>query len=252
MNVFNKDEYMSKSILHEGLREGDLADLVLPLISVDEYCSKVDPSECIVFGFYVHDEDAAKDLNRFLQKSSVPIMDTEVSPAPDQHGFYMIFVEMMDNSRLEENVMSLLAEIKTLVDIEDWQMQVRKTDGIVPFSEDNLKQCLRHSKKEDTSEDVLEFFRPSMLLNASIEGGKVLVLEGGGERHVYRIREFGRFETILKNQGLTEAPITFNIRTIAKMNRIRRALGEDWEAMAIGKLVLIHNLSDPRGILLSP
>lgn len=92
------------SKLTEGMRRGDLADLVLPLISVDEYDSKVDEKEAIVFGFYVHDRGAADDLNRFLQKSAVPLLDTEVSPAPDQHGFYMVFIEFLDNDRLPQNV----------------------------------------------------------------------------------------------------------------------------------------------------
>ena len=137
----------TKSVLREGMREGDLADLVIPLIDVDNYISKVDPDECIVFGFYVHDKSAAEDLNRFLQKSSTPILDTEISPAPDQHGYYLVFVEFMNNDRLAENVTSILAEIKTLVDIDEWQMRVRKTDGLVPFSEDNLKDCLKHAER---------------------------------------------------------------------------------------------------------
>lgn len=241
----------SKTILREGLRKGDLADLVLPLISVDEYVSKVDPSECIVLGFYVHDEDAAKDLNRFLQKSAVSIMDTEVSPAPDQHGYFMVFVELIDNDRMPENVVSILAEIKPLVAIEEWQMRVRKTDGLVPFSEDNLKDCLKNGKKNDNTEDILEFLRPSTLTKALVEEGGILVLEGSNDRHVYKIKAFGHINTVLSNQGLTEAPITFNIRTIAKMNRIRRSLGENWEVVAVGKFIMLHNSTDPRGILLS-
>ena len=134
----------TKPKLNEGLRDGDLADLVLPLISVDEYVSEIAGSgECIVFGFYVHDEDAANDLNGFLQKSATPILDTKVSPAPDQHGYFMVFIELMNNSRLAEIMTSILAEVKGLVAIDDWQMRVRNTEGLVPFSEDNLTDALK-------------------------------------------------------------------------------------------------------------
>src|ERR1700722_8534394 len=112
MKVFIKDECVSQAILREGMRKGDLTDLVLPLISCDEYVSQLDQSECIVFGFYVHDEDAANDLNRYLQKSAMPILDTKVSPAPDQHGYFMVFVELMNNSRLPEIMKSILADIE--------------------------------------------------------------------------------------------------------------------------------------------
>ena len=148
---------MKSKIIREGLRSGDLADLVLPLISVDEWVSKVDPEECIVIGFYVHDEDAANDLNRFLQKSAVNLMDTEVSPAPDQHGYYMIFVELMNNTQLAENVNNILADIKELVDIDHWNMRIRNIDGLQPFSEDNIKKFIKEIDKKTKKNDVLEF-----------------------------------------------------------------------------------------------
>src|ERR1700733_10450117 len=98
---------MRKPELLEGMREGDLADLVLPMISVDEYSSKIDNDQAIVVGFYVHEEMAARDLNRFLQKSAVPLLGTDVSPAPDSHGYFMVFCEMMDNDRLAQNVQAI-------------------------------------------------------------------------------------------------------------------------------------------------
>lgn len=240
---------MSNTILQEGMREGDLADLVLPLISVDEYVSKVDPDECIVFGFYVHDQDAADDLNRFLQKSSTPILDTEISPAPDQHGYYMVFMEIMDNDRLPENITSVLAEIKTLVDIDEWQMRVRKSNGLIPFSEDNIKDCLARTKRSEKNEDVLEFFRPSLLSDALFEGD-VLILRAGAERFAHRFVAFDRLTKLMLDANLGESPVALNLRTVAKMNRIQRCLGESWDVSNLGRYILIQSSSDSRGLLL--
>jgi len=78
----------TKAPLREGLREGDLADLVLPMISVDEYESRIDKSQAIVIGFYVQDENAANDLNRFVQKSALPLLGTEVSRARSARVFH--------------------------------------------------------------------------------------------------------------------------------------------------------------------
>ena len=99
--------------INEGMRAGDLADLVLPMISVDEYESKIDDSS-IVIGFYIHDQDAASDLNRFLQKSPIQIIDTEISPAPDQHGYYIVFVELINDRRIAKNIADILAEVSFL------------------------------------------------------------------------------------------------------------------------------------------
>jgi hypothetical protein len=231
------------------MREGDLADLVIPLLSVDEFVSDVDPTQCIAFGFYVHDQDAANDLNRFLQKSATPIMDTKVSPAPDQHGYYMVFAELMNNSRLPEIMTEILAEIKGLVDIEDWQMRVRKTKGLVPFSEENLKRALKKIDDDDVHENIMTFLHPSMLSNVLFEDD-LIMLEGGGEKHLYNVIMFDRIDAIMEKQKLAESPMAFDIRTIARLNRVRRSLGEDWEASRIGPFVMLHNGSDPRGLLL--
>ena len=55
--------------LFEGLKEGDLAELVLPMISIDEFESKLD-DDSIVVAFYVGDRDPSQDLNRFIQKGA--------------------------------------------------------------------------------------------------------------------------------------------------------------------------------------
>lgn len=238
----------SKPSLLEGMREGDLADLVLPLISCDEYVSKVDPEECLVFGFYVHDQDAADDLNRFLQKSATPILDTEISPAPDQHGYYMVFVELMKNDRLAENLTAILAEIRGLVGIDEWQMRVRTMSHLLPFSEDNLTNALDKLDTREKHENVLEFLRPSALSNVEFDG-EMLILEGARDRHALHLIKLDRISSLLNDVTLAESPIGFGMRQIAQMNRIRLSLGENWDVLPLGKFVLLQNLRDCRGLL---
>ena len=69
--------------LVEGLKEGDLEELLIPMISIDEYESKLD-DDSIVVAFYVRDRDPSYDLNRFIQKGASAILDTDVSP--DSYG----------------------------------------------------------------------------------------------------------------------------------------------------------------------
>lgn len=234
------------SSLTEGMRRGDLADLVLPLISVDEYDSKVDEKDAIVFGFYVADESASKDLNRFLQKSAVPLLDTEVSPAPDQQGYYMVFVELLDNDRLPQNISDLLSEIKMLVDIDEWEMRVRNHDGLIPFSERSLARALERGKHERKAEDVLEFLRPSALINAIVEDN-MLVIEGSGERYAFELIDLQ--QTTDLTPTLAES-ISLSMRAVARTNRLRRMLGESWQAWIAGQFTLLHRDNDSRTLLL--
>jgi hypothetical protein len=238
-----------KPVLREGMREGDLADLVLPLISVDEYCSQIDSDEALVLGFYVHDEMAAKDLNRFLQKSAVPLLGTEVSPAPDQHGYFMVFVEMMDNDRLGENLTAILHEISTLVDIDEWQIRVRSAASVMPFSIENLEHAIAKAKRLTKKVEVVEYLQHSALRNAELSD-TLLILEGAGDRYCFDFIGFDRIDDLLRKHKLTEVGVSFDIRGVAKANKITRMLGENWEASRMGAFILLNRDQDERGLLL--
>jgi hypothetical protein len=244
------DEIMIKTrLLREGMREHDLADLVLPLISCDEYSSKIDSSEAIVMGFYVHDEAAAKDLNRFLQKSAVPLLGTDVSPAPDQHGYFMVFVEMMDNDRLAKNLEAILHEMSTLVDIEDWQLRVRENENLMGFTAENLMRGLEKAKRQSKKNEAIEYLRHSALGNAEFSDS-LLILEGGGDRYCFDYIGFDRIDSLMQEFDLVEVGVKYDIRAVAKSNKISGMLGEEWDASRLGPYIMLHNEADPRGLLL--
>jgi hypothetical protein len=240
---------MTKIRLREGMRENDLADLVLPLISCDEFESKVDSSEAIVIGFYVHDEAAAKDLNRFLQKSAVSLLGTDVSPAPDQHGYFMVFVEMMNNDRLAKNLEAILHEMSTLVDIDNWQLRVRANDNLMAFTEENLKRGLAKAKRASKKTEVVEYLQHSALRNAEFSD-ESLILEGGGDRYCFDYIGFDRISTLLREYDLVEVGVKYDIRAVAKSNKISGMLGEEWDASRLGPYIMLHHEADPRGLLL--
>lgn len=148
---------MNRSNLYEGMWAGDLSDIVQPLVSIDEYASKID-DDALVLGFYVGDEDAARDLNRFIQRSPVTMVDSDVSPAPDQSGHYMVFVEVIRNDRLVDNITALLDEIQPLASIDYWQMKVRNAKKMTRYDAKKLETILKANRMADrmaTLEDKL-------------------------------------------------------------------------------------------------
>lgn len=138
----------SKKPLREGMWKGDLEDLVQPLVSVDEYESKIDNSS-IAVGFFVNDRDAADDLNRFIQKSAIPIIDSDVSPAPDQRGYYIVFAEMQHNDRFTQNFGDLLAEVGHLCAVENWKIKIRGVDDVIAFDAKRIAKVLTHNSVTD-------------------------------------------------------------------------------------------------------
>lgn len=224
--------------LSEGLRAGDLEDMVLPMISVDEYESKIDAS-VLVIAFYAAEQDAADDLNRFIQRSPVNVIDTDISPAPDAHGFFLVFVEMARNDKTPEALMRLIEEVSGLTRIDRWDMHVRKVKKLVPLTLKTLSKALTLTgadleREEARNEQrVLEALRASDLRTATFEEGR-LVLQGA--RHTLVFEQAKIAES-------SEISGTFDLRpaALAKAHMIESVLGHGWTAQVLNRNVIVSN-----------
>lgn len=226
--------------LDEGMRIGDLEDLVLPMISVDEFESKID-EEAIVFGFYVSDHDAAQDLNRFIQKSPVSILDTEVSPAPDRHGYYFVFFEILPDEHMPDNVSQVLDEVSGLAKIDHWQLRIRGVDDLIPMSPKVLK---KHFAKKDREggldEQVLRYLKPSGLSGANLSEG-ALTLYGMGKIATFKVVAIVAESVVSSTFALAESAIETGLSEVAKEIRLARMLGEGWSVTRISGLSIVKH-----------
>jgi hypothetical protein len=238
--------------LTEGMRGGDLEDLVLPMVTIDEYESKVD-EDAIVIGFYVSDHDAAHDLNRFIQKSPVPILDTDVSPAPDQQGYYLVFFELLNNERLGENVSAIIEEVSPLVRIEKWQMRLRGKDRLVAFSEQALMSHFEEMEEDEPTDELAEsvqkFLQPSSIERVIAQEGQ-LVLEGYGYRQQFDIVAFGPLDRIVADRELTVKAADVGIEAAVRGSRMDRRLGEGWIVTSVDGMNLLSRADSENALLL--
>jgi hypothetical protein len=144
--------------LREGLKVNDLRNLVKPLVSIDEYQSKLGrDSDIIVLAFFVTDEEPAIDLNRFLEKGEIPLLDSEVSPAPTEDGLYVVFVELARNKKTAATIMDLVGSIKALTGEADWTFKPYGHTAVEDLTAENIGKLvvldrvavLRRQKQED-------------------------------------------------------------------------------------------------------
>lgn len=113
---------MKFSQIIEGVEHGDLQSLISSNVSVAEFEPKTGTeNDVVVIGFFCKDESPAQDLASFIEKSVVDILDTEVSPNPDDNGFYMVFVEV-ENEELMKKTFELLEDVSRLAEIEEWSI----------------------------------------------------------------------------------------------------------------------------------
>ena len=128
--------------INEGVKRKSLEHLIEPKISIDEYESKISDKRVIVVGFYCGDKDPANDLSMFIDSSSLPILDTEVSPAPTPTGHYVVWVEVARSKQFPEVVQNLLKEIDNLTDVESWKFVCPAQQNEQELDEKNLTKFL--------------------------------------------------------------------------------------------------------------
>lgn len=253
------------------LKHGDLRDTVLDKISIDEFEPKTGKVEdIIVVGLYVTDGNVGKDLYDFLNNSFDYINDIEVSPNPNDDGYYMVFMEMPRTPDAPAHIKRIIRDVVNLTGDLDWQGKTHLTDEYHDLNSDDLwqyvitdpdkymtrkefeeyqaEQQLAKEAEElrvreaqehaDNSNGILEFLKDSNLLRAGINNGKLHMQDA---RHVMtlEILDFGPAEEVMTRQGIQEAAIDSEFDHTV-FSKLRSMLGEI-SVMPIGGTVVIHN-----------
>jgi len=220
--------------LFEGLKEGDLEELVLPMVSIDEYESKLD-DDSIVVAFFVYDKDPAQDLNRFIQKGATSILDTDVSPAPNEDGYYLVFVELLRDAAFPEKLTSILGTLQGLTGIENWKAIFYEDGSIGPITQESIAEKVRlvsHVDDEEQVQDAVEeslneFFRASDLEALNVEHNRV-VIEARGVVVELDYVDLGSFEAVAENNAVMASATRLDESANANCRRVQRMLGDFW------------------------
>ena len=265
---FNSDPMYRAKALMEGMWAGDLNDLLSSEISIDEYESKVDDN-AIVIGFFVHDIDAASDLNRFLQKSTVDLLYSEVSPAPDQRGYYIVFVEILDNTKLAANICELVEEVTYLTNVEQWTAIVFGVEKPIKISEETLEEALKTARtadknqkgKTDKEREVKLTTRvsdlrkklaaaqkrlsESSLDNIAISNGG-LTLTSRNRSTDYELEYFGSLS------ALDIGALSVDFTSLKECRDFSLNLGEGWDVAKAGKSFVLHMIENDIAMVIRP
>ena len=114
-----------------GLRHLELAKMVLPLISIDEFEPKTGTTEeVIVVSFFCKDELPAMDLDEFIDKSVIEFLDSEVSPNPNEDGLYLVFVEFKRQPNFWTKIRELVKDVENVTDKLKWRVQPYQVDQL--------------------------------------------------------------------------------------------------------------------------
>jgi hypothetical protein len=122
------------------IQNNDLTGHVGEMFSIDQYKSKIGKDEnVVVVAFNVKDNLPAKDLSLFIETGH-DVIDTDVSPGPNNDGDYKVYVELERNTKLFESIDNILKDI-TRLDNEatGFTFTSYKNDTPVKWSKESLE-----------------------------------------------------------------------------------------------------------------
>lgn len=233
--------------LKEGLRTRDLIDLVLPTISIDEYESKIDP-DAIVVGFFVDDKEPADDLASFIESGAGDILDTEVSPAPDDDGNYLVFVEFIRDEKLPEHLEYILKTVENLTGNIKWNFTYYGGgDERIPFEKRMVAEKVRLEKNvpvdNDAQMESREFFKESVLDDVILTGN-ALILKKRNRTMIFEQLALGEEDTMIELLNLGTKAFAMDFKSLKECTAIRKMLGDNWAVYKIDNHFILANNTD--------
>lgn len=225
------------------LKFGDLKDCVIPKISIDEYEPKIsDSNSVIVIAFNVLDKDVADDLDNYLDKSWIEILDVDTSPHPLPDGTMMVFVEVKRDEQFVEKFRDIVKEVENLTGKIEWKVKVRGEDKEFEFDPDVVVKKVNVDEYVPMQESKLEKAKKYMQDSGFIveTEDKKLKLSLGSQRFYFNVIHMGDINTI--SESIKKIPVSMDkdrYETIA----LKRILGEEWDVLQMKEHISLQRIN---------
>lgn len=215
-----------------------LVNLINSVISVDEYEPKSGTNdEVIVVALELDDEQPAQDLNKFIQRGVSNVIDSDVSPNPNEHGKYLTFIEFKRNNAFYSSLLDLIEDISNLTGEQKWQVQVYKSGKLVPLYDKSLKSHLDSVVNVQFNTDSVAL--ESLLRDSDAEivqiNENTLILGGTG----YKIA--GNVVSVTDDVSNIIINESFTFTKTQEVTVLSAILGENWQVSKFGKYIVAEN-----------
>jgi len=218
-----------------------LKGTILPKISIDEFTPKSGVTEEVaVVALYAIDDAPAQDLNSYVQRGYVDVIDAEVSPNPDEEGNYLIFIEIARDKNFLDVLLMLIKDIENVTGPMDWNVAPFSAEHSYAIDDPGLVQHLTFGS---VTESIKRFLKPSDLPNVIFEND---IINFGSVQG--KLRDFGQVDRILKNYTLNESLIDLDSYEASSLESM---LGSEYQVAKYGSNVFIGHVTNENAVVLS-
>ena len=234
---------MSK-VLNEGLRAGDLKDLVYPIFEVDKFKSKMgeDADVCTVT-FQAKDRYPAKDIMEYVEKTFPFVLDADVASGENTDGEYSIFVEIERSENLAENIEELVYGMRKITGLPDWKFRYYKDKQFQKATIENIKSTVPNSSRiyetkmrKYQENNLKEFFNKTLLDDLILEDDDTITIK----------KPFGvelKFKKVSDQNILETTAPEINDTATSEIFWLTKVLG-DYNINKFGDSFLLQNGND--------
>lgn len=248
------------------LKENDLAGVLLPKLSIDEFEPKTGEKEDIsVLGFYVKEESAGEDLANFINKSSFSYRDVEVSPNPTEDNEFMVFVEFDRNEKLIPTIMELVNDISHISGSLDWRAKPLLSEDpinldpsmletwVATSSEDYMTKEDYDDKQKQEEQDRVDSIQNFLTDNTNADvvlKDNILKLKDYKYSVNLEFINYGEGKLTLEESGLSELAIDsdFDFSLMKQLNSMKGNLS----IVPINKHIVFHNPATDQVLIAKP
>lgn len=156
-------------MINESLRPDDLRHLVKKVFEIDSFRSKIgDDQDVVVLSFTVDYEEAARDLENFIEMGYEFVLDADTSTGETDDGTYKVFVEIERGRRAAGQVREILDGIEKLTGIDNFRFRYFKAFRSQDATEENLAAAIptdgdayKIATERNKLDNFQEFFKNS-------------------------------------------------------------------------------------------
>ena len=130
-------------MVNEGLEMGDLVRVVLPVLEIDTYQSKMgnDEDVCVV-GFSIKSKAPAEDLVNFVEKGYSFVLDADCSSGEDDSGNYQVFVEIERTPEVPAQIIEIIKDLLNLTEQkeDEWKFRYYRNNKTFQLTDAELRK----------------------------------------------------------------------------------------------------------------
>lgn len=170
--------------LFEGLRSGDLQDMIYPTFTIDQFKSKMgEDKNVVVVAFKAKEKMPAIDLMEFIEKGYKFVLDADMSTGEEKDGLYSVFVELERTTHVPDQILEMLNGIQKLTNCNDWKFKYFKDSNLYETTIENLSQCipldetLYTTKMQNLKQEKVSNFFSKGIVETSINENNIITFK---------------------------------------------------------------------------